>query len=421
MLRFESKAMKSEKKPRHSPGRRKLFAGVAAGLSSRIFQKEALDDPSKSFPEDPTKLQGPPPSVLGERSPFVTSRRIVNRPEPSGSSLTPIHQLTGIITPSDLHFERHHAGVPKISPQRYTLLIHGMVGKPMLYTLDDLQRFPAVSKLFFIECSGNGGGAMRNPRKQSTPQQIDGLTSTSEWTGVPLSLLLREVGASKKSTWFLAESMDAAVMTRSIPIGKAWDDALIAYAQNGEPLRPENGYPARLLLPGWEGNTSVKWVRRLELSDRPFFTREETSKYSDPLPGNKSRMFSFELDAKSTLTFPTFPARLTEQGWWEVRGLAWTGRGRITRVELSFDGGVNWEDAELQDPIHPKCHTRFRKLWKWTGQSAVIVSRATDETGYRQPTKKEFLAARGIGTRYHFNNLRGWKVERDGNVFFTLV
>lgn len=409
-----------------SPSRRKLLAGVAGGLGAAALTNGAGSekDPAESrplVPDDPTKLQGPPPSELGERSPFEKPRRLVSQPQPSGSSKTPLQDLSGIITPSDLHFERHHGGVPKIDPARYQLLVHGLVRTPTIFTLDDLKRFPSVTKLHFLECSGNGGDALRNPRGDMSPQQIDGLTSTSEWTGVPLALLFREVGALAEARWFLAEGSDAAVMTRSIPMGKAWEDALIVYAQNGEALRPENGYPARLFLPGWEGNSNVKWIRRLELADRPFFTREETSKYTDPLPGGKARMFSFDMDAKSILTFPSYPHRLTSKGYWEIRGIAWSGRGRITRVEVSTDGGSVWQDAELQEPVLPKCHTRFRRLWNWDGRPATLVSRATDETGYRQPTTAEFLEVRGEHTRYHFNCLRGFRVSDDGSVEFVPV
>jgi len=376
---------------------------------------------SRLAPDDPTKLQGPPPTEVGERSPFETPRRTVMKNEPASSSRTPLQDLTGIITPSDLHFERHHAGVPRIDPERYTLLIHGLVERPTIFTLADLKRFPSASRLLFLECSGNGGEALREPKGDLTPQDIDGLTSVSEWTGVPLALLFREVGALPEARWFLAEGSDAAVMTRSIPMGKGWDDAIIAYAQNGEALRPETGYPARLLLPGWEGNANVKWIRRLELAERPFFTREETAKYTDPLPGGKTRMFSFEMDAKSIITFPAYPTKLASRGYWEVTGIAWSGRGRITRVELSLDGGTSWMDAELQEPILPKCHTRFRKLWNWQGEPATLVSRATDETGYIQPTREDFLAVRGADTRYHFNHLRAWRVSRDGSVEFALA
>jgi sulfane dehydrogenase subunit SoxC len=210
--------------------------------------------------------------------------------------------------------------------------------------------------------------------------------------------------------------MDAAVMTRSIPIDFANDDAMIAYGQNGEALRPEQGYPARLFLPGVEGNASVKWIRRIELADQPFMTREETSKYTDPLPDGTARMFSLVMDAKSLITEPAFPDRLSGPGWREIRGLAWSGRGKISRVEVSTDGGRTWQAASLDEPVLSKCHTRFRLPWQWTGGEAILMSRATDETGYVQPTTAALLAVRGPSTSYHFNNIRAWRVGADGVV-----
>jgi sulfane dehydrogenase subunit SoxC len=208
-------------------------------------------------------------------------------------------------------------------------------------------------------------------------------------------------------------------MSRSVPVEKALDDAMIAYGQNGEAIRPEQGYPARLLLPGWEGNAQVKWIRRLEASDRPSMTREETSKYTDPLADGTARQFSLVMDAKSTITFPAYPFVLPEQGWWEIRGLAWSGRGRITRVDVSTDGGSTWVPAQLQGPVLPKCATRFRHVWNWEGGEAVLMSRATDETGYVQPDLETLIAARGPGTSYHYNSIRPWRVEPDGRVFFA--
>src|SRR5438552_2771628 len=312
------------------------------------------------------------------------------------------------------------AGVPAIDPHRYKLLIHGMVERPTVFDLAALRRFPAVSRLYFLECSGNGAAAYRGPRPDLTPQIIDGLTSTSEWTGVPLATLFREVGVKPGAKWFLAEGEDAAVMSRSIPVEKAWDDALIAYGQNGEPLRPEQGYPARLLVPGWEGSANVKWIRRIELADRPFMTREETAKYTDPLPNGTARMSSFVMDAKSIITSPAYPAALPERGWWEIRGLAWSGRGRVTRVDVSTDAGKTWAAAELQEPVLPKCHTRFRLPWNWDGREAMLMSRAVDETGYLQPTLAELRKVRGPGAPYHFNNIRAWRVRGDGAVQWGL-
>ena len=397
-----------------SISRRALLAGAAGALGSDALRRAGL-----AQTPDPTKVPGQPTSALGQRSPFERPRRI-----PSGSgqgiSLTPLQDLCGIVTPADLHFERHHAGIPTVDPHRYKLLIHGMVERPLVFDLPALRRFPAVSALHFLECSGNGFASYRRIPPELSPQLVDGLTSTSEWTGVPLATLFREAGVKPGATWFLAEGEDAAVMTRSIPLEKAWDDALIAYGQNGEALRPEQGYPARLLLPGWEGNTNVKWIRRIELADQPFMTREETSKYTDPLAGCTARQFSFVMDAKSIITFPAYPVTLPDTGWWEISGIAWSGRGRITRVDVSLDGGRQWAPAELQPPVLPKCHTRFRYLWNWDGAEVILMSRAVDETGYAQPTLDELRQARGIGTYYHFNHIRAWKIRRDGSVVFGL-
>ena len=291
-----------------------------------------------------------------------------------------------------------------------------MVERPTVFTLADLERFPAVSRVHFLECSGNFGG--RAGAAEITPQQVAGLTSTSEWTGVSLATLFREVGARPQATWFLAEGQDAALLTRSIPVSKAYDDALIAYGQNGEAIRPEQGYPARLFLPGWEGNASVKWLRRIELSDRPFMTREETSKYTDPMADGTARIFSFLMDARSLITYPAYPVTLT-RGWVEINGIAWTGSGKITRVDVSTDGGATWSPAKLQEPVLSKAHTRFRHLWNWTGGEAAIMSRAMDETGYMQPTREQLIKSRGVGTvGYHLNPITGWVIRPDGTVVF---
>lgn len=389
-----------------------IGAGVAAGLPlPRPVQGQNPTASRRSVPADPSKVQGPPPSSVGQRSPFEQPTRSVY----SSSSGTPHQDLEGVITPSDLHFERHHGGVAMIDPANYTLLLHGLVDRPMVFTLEDLKRLPSVSRILFLECSGN---LWRNAPEEATPGDICALTSTSEWTGVLLSTLFREVGVRPEATWFLAEGQDAALMTRSIPVEKAWDDAMIAYGQNGEAIRPENGYPARLLCPGWEGNASVKWLRRLELADRPFMTREETSKYTEALKGGKARQFSFVMDARSIITRPAYP-RTIRPGWNEIRGLAWSGRGRIAKAELSFDEGATWIAADLQDPVLPKAHTRFRYMWNWDGREITVLSRATDETGYVQPTQRELIQARGLGAGpYHLNPITGWRVRADGSVAF---
>ena len=406
--------------------RREMIAGTATALGAAAVAKvgtasaqegAAASGPIVTVPADPTKLQGLPTSPLGARSPFVRpSRSPVG--ETVGSSLTPLQELTGPITPSDLHFERHHAGIPVIDPAKHRLMIHGLVDRPITLSLDDLKRFPQVTRTYFIECSGNGRNAFRAPKPDMTAQKVAGMMSTSEWTGVPLATLFREVGAKSDASWFLAEGGDACLMTRSVPMAKAWDDALIVWAQNGEPLRPAQGYPLRLLLPGWEGNINVKWLRRLELGTQPWRTRWETSKYTDPLPGNKSREFSFENDVKSIITSPSHPRTLEARGWYSVQGLAWSGRGRVTKVEVSPDGGRTWEFAELMGPALPKAAVRFQYMLHWTGGEQVLLSRATDDAGFTQPPRAELLAARGLGTDYHFNQIVGWKVARDGAITF---
>ena len=394
---------------------------IAAGLVKTQF--DAVDLLAQQGPSaDPTKVMGRLVSELGSRAPGEQPRRLLRAAVPSSSSRTPLAALHGIITPSDLHFERHHAGIPTIDPENYELLIHGMVERPMIFKLQDLKRYPSVSRICFLECSGNGGGSfnMTNMPTQVTPQAMDGLLSTSEWTGVPLWTLLNEVGVRPGASWVIAEGGDAAMMNRSIPLDKAMDDALIAYGQNGEAIRPAQGYPARVFLPGWEGNTSVKWVRRLELTDQPVMSREETDNYTDPLKGGLARQFSFVMDAKSVITFPTYPQALPDRGWWELKGLAWTGRGRITGVDVSTDAGRTWIPAQLQEPILPLATVRFRHLWNWDGRETIVLSRARDETGYRQPTVQQYVETRGQRTAYHSNHIRAWKIANDGVVTYGL-
>jgi len=400
--------------PNENPGnkisRRKLLGGALAAAIvpvSAPFAKYV--QAGVVAPADPTKVQGIPPGTVGKRSPFENPVR-----KPSDiSSRAPLQDFFSTITPSDLHFERHHAGIPNIDPEKYELLIHGMVKRPMKFTLVDLKRLPSFTRTCFIECAGN----FRTGKAEMTPQDILGLTSQSEWTGVMLSTLLREVGVDPKAKWFLAEGSDAALLTRSVPIEKAWDDAMIAYGQNGEAIRPAQGYPARLLLPGWEGNTNVKWIRRIEISDDPYMTREETSKYTYPVNG-KIRMFSFEMDARSIITYPSFPHKM-QRGWIEIRGIAWSGRGKVVKVEVSTDAGKTWYNAKLQEPVLEKAHTYFRFLWQWKGETTEILSRATDDTGYIQPTLKQLVEARGadIGG-YHMNPVTAWVIKRDGEVLF---
>jgi sulfane dehydrogenase subunit SoxC len=340
----------------------------------------------------------------GARTPTLTA----------ASSLTPLADLFGVITPNGLHFERHHAGVPAIDPDRHRLMVHGLVERPLIFTMDDLMRFPSVSRIHFLECSGN---TPWGPLPASaTVQDTHGLLSCCEWTGVPLSTLLAEVGVRPQARWVLAEGADAAGMSRSLPIAKALDDVLLAYGQNGERLRPEQGYPLRLFVPGFEGNVNVKWLRRLKLGDAPFETREETARYTDLMPDGRARQFTFLMETKSVITSPSGGQTLREHGPREITGLAWSGRGRIVRVDVSVDGGAQWRKAELQTPVMSKCLTRFGLPWRWDGAPARLMSRAVDETGAVQPPRETLIAERGLNSGYHNNGVQEWRLGTDGAV-----
>jgi sulfane dehydrogenase subunit SoxC len=362
-------------------------------------------------PDDPMRVPGAPPRPYGERAGFETSARAGG----GAFSLTPLQDLHGIITPSSLHFERHHNGVPAIDPAHHRLLIHGLVKRPLLFTVEDLKRFPAVSRLAFIECAGNSHDGWRGTR-DLTVQALHGLTSTSEWTGVRLSTLLGAAGMQREASWMLAEGGDAAGLDRSVPLTEeVLNQAIVCYGQNGEALRPEQGYPLRLLMPGFEGNINIKWLRRLKLGDGPFMTRWETSKYTDLMPDGKAYQFSLVMEAKSLITSPSGGQRVTP-GFQEIRGLAWSGRGKIVMVEVSLDGGRRWRGADLQGPVLDRCHTRFRFPWMWDGRDTVIQSRCVDETGYMQPSRESLVTVRGINSGYHYNGIQSWKIDRDGRV-----
>ncbi|MBR0799944.1 sulfite dehydrogenase [Bradyrhizobium jicamae] len=330
-------------------------------------------------------------------------------------TVTPLQNLHGIITPNGLHFERHHAGVPEISPDQHRLLIHGLVDRPLIFTMDDIMRFPAVSRVHFLECSGNSSTEWKKSGYHSV-QKTHGLLSCCEWTGVPLSSVLGEVGLKPEGKWILAEGADGAGMTRSIPMEKALDDAMLAYAQNGEMLRPEQGYPLRLLVPGFEGNMNVKWLRRLKVGDQPWYTREETSRYTNLLANGKAYKFAFAMDVKSVVTFPNADRSFKAPGFYEISGIAWSGRGHITRVDVSVDGGKSWQRASLQNPVLDKCLTRFRLPFNWQGQPVEIQSKAYDNQGWMQPSRSNLIATRGTNPRYHFNAIQGWIVAADGRV-----
>jgi sulfane dehydrogenase subunit SoxC len=348
-------------------------------------------------------------SVVRAESPGLT------RTPQSSVSFTPLDRLHGIITPNGLHFERHHGGVPDIEPDQHRLMVHGMVQRPLLFTMDQLQRFPSVSRMHFIECGTNSGMEWANVAV-ATVQFTHGMLSCCEWTGVALSTLLAECGIDPRTKFILAEGADAAGLSRTIPLSNALDDVIVAYAQNGEMLRAEQGYPVRLVVPGFQGVSSVKWLRRIEVGDQPWYTREETSKYTDLMPNGMSRQFTWMQEAKSVIISPSGGQFLLDRGFHEIRGLAWSGRGRVKRVDVSVDGGRNWQAAQLQTPILPKCLTRFRLDWRWEGGPALLQSRVIDETGYVQPAKRQLVEVRGVHSVYHNNAIQTWRIDPSGDV-----
>jgi sulfane dehydrogenase subunit SoxC len=413
---------------RHSPGdlpaitRRTLIAGTAAAAGAALIGTLPNAIPGKQSEAPPAGPQGSrtlgqPTSAVSARSPFETPARTPTG-QITGFSLTPLQELIGTITPTDLHFERHHGGVPSIDPKSYGLLIHGLVQRPTVFSLADLEHLPSVTRIHFLECSGNGRVAYRSPKPELTPQLVDGLTSNAEWTGVPLGTVLAEVGVKREASWVLAEGGDAVLLSRSIPLDKMMDDALLVYAQNGERLRPAAGYPVRLFLPGWEGNANVKWLRRLELIAQPNMSRDETSRYTEALPNGTARQFSFVMDVKSVITRPAHPVQLARDELVEISGIAWSGRGKVAKVDMSTDGGRTWIPAKLHPPVLSKAHTRFTHSWRWDGTPTTLLSRATDETGAIQPTLAEYREKRGLGSDYHYNCIRGWVVEKDGRIVF---
>jgi sulfane dehydrogenase subunit SoxC len=390
---------------------RRWFLGVGGAVSAALAACRA------KAPAALPSLLGRGISPYGERSHFEKAVRFFRPttiPE-EASSRTPLQDSYGIITPSALHYERHHGGVPDLDPATHTLTIHGLVSRPTVFSVADIKRLPSVSRIMFLECSGNSASEWRGAGEADV-QRAHGLTSCSEWTGVWLSTLLAECGAEPAGTWLLAEGADACRLARSVPIAKAMKDAMIAYAQNGEPLRPEQGYPLRLLLPGWEGNANVKWLRRIKVMDSPGMTRWETSKYTDLLADGTARQFTFDMDAKSVITRPSGGMTLKKPGFYEITGLAWSGRGAIARVEVSVDGGRTWADATLDTPVLPISHTRFRWPWTWDGAEALLASRAVDDTGYEQPSREALTAVRGFNSNYHNNAVQLWKVAADGRI-----
>ena len=339
-----------------------------------------------------------------------------NRQNLSDWSMTPLQHQPGIITPNGLVYERHHGGTPDIDPKTHRLVIHGMVKQPLSFTMDDLVRYPSVSRFYFLECSGNGLTDWLKPAS-TTVQQTHGLLSGALWTGVPMSTLLEEAGIDPRGKWALLEGADAAAHTRSVPMEKMLDDTLVVYAMNGEALRAENGYPVRALLPGWEGNISVKWLRRIKVADQPWYFRSETARYTDPMPDGKWRKFSMVMETKSVITSPSGGQQLKGPGFYEIRGLAWSGSGKVRAVDVSVDGGKTWREAMLEEPIMDKCLTRFKAAWNWDGTPATLMSRAVDSNGYVQPSVADLRKTRAIvGFVQHHNAIQPWTVSANGEV-----
>jgi sulfane dehydrogenase subunit SoxC len=395
--------------------RRFLTRGLTLGASLAAAGSAHAQAPA---PDDPSKVLGGPMRPYGERSRFEQAARVksaTSKTDEIGGNQTPLADLFGIITPSALHFEVHRGGVPDIDPRKHRLLIHGLVDRPLILTMEEIQRLPATSRILFLECQGNTQREWRAPTGK-TVQQTHGTMSCSEWTGVPLSLLLREIGVKKNASWIIAEGADATGNERSLPMAKAMDDVLVTYGQNGEALRPENGYPLRLMVPGWTGNISVKWLRRLTVVERPYLTRMDGVGQPTLMPDGKARQLQFVMEAKSVITFPSGGQRLPGPGFYEVGGLAWSGRGLIRRVEVSTDGGKAWRAARLQAPVLRFAHARFGLDWRWDGRETVLQSRCIDETGYVQPTLRELVQVRGLESHYFNNAIQSWRVAVDGSV-----
>jgi sulfane dehydrogenase subunit SoxC len=404
---------------RQDPSRRWfLKGGVALGAALVAGAAHPIAARAQPAPDDPSKVLGGPLRPYGERSRFEQSVREKGRASKTdewGGSQTPLDEMLGIITPSALHYVVQRGGLPDIDPQKHRLLIHGLVDHPVVLTMEEIKRLPSTSRILFLECQGNTMFEWRAPTSK-TVRQTHGSTSCSEWTGVPLSLLLRESGVQRDAAWIMAEGADGSGNERSIPIAKAMDDVLVAYGQNGEAMRPENGYPLRLIVPGWTGNINVKWLRRITVVDQPYLTRMDGVGQPTLMPDGKARQLQFVMEAKSVITFPSGGQRLPGPGFYEVTGLAWSGRGLVRRVEVSTDGGKTWRDARLQAPVLPFAHTRFRLDWRWGGREAVLQSRCIDETGYVQPTLRELVRVRGLESHYFNNAIQSWKVAVDGSV-----
>jgi sulfane dehydrogenase subunit SoxC len=401
------------------------FAGAITGyaLSDTAAAQQLVDQPW-------SKGRGVAVQAYGTPSPFEKNVvRTLSNPqgEPrTAHGRTPHHLINGTFTPNGLHFVISHSGNPDIDPSQHRLVIHGLVRRPLEFTLDTLHRYPMVSRMTFVECGGNSAPLFSNEPMQADIQAIHGLVSCSEWTGVMLSTLLDEAGIDPKAKWLIAEGADSLALSRSVPITKALDDAMIALYQNGERIMPGNGYPMRLLLPGWEGNMNVKYLRRLKLVEQPAMSYYEARTYAPILPGGKAYQFYFLQEVKSFITHPSPGLRMSGPGFYEISGVAYSANGRIAKVMVSADGGKSWAQAALQAPVLPKAFTRFRAPWRWDGGPVVLQSRAWDEGGNVQPTRAEVIARRGQTSKpltnplgfpsQHYNGPTSWRVESTGEV-----
>ena len=399
------------------PSRRKFLKTALAGAGAVAAAAPARAD---EYITKAMTTPGKPFTPYGMPSPHEDVKRLLRPPGISpgtGGSLSPIESLEGIITPSGLHFERHHNGVPDIDPKTHKFLLHGLVKTPLEFSMDALLRYPRVSQMHFVECGGNSAANAASPEPpQVTAGGIHGLVSCSEWTGVPLGLLLDEAGVLPEGKWILAESGDAASLSRSIPLAEAKEQGILVMYQNGEKLRPEQGYPLRLLMPGWEGNLNIKWLHRIKVTSGPTMTKDETSKYTQSLKDGKARQFNFIMPVKSVITRPSGNMTMNGPGYYEISGIAWSGHGKIAKVEISMDGGTSWTDAEMPGPILPKCLVRFRLPWEWDGKPVLMQSRATDDQGNLQPTRAAWKAPFSPAQFYQFNAIQSWQIGADNTV-----
>lgn len=410
--------------------RRAFLRGGTALVGAMTGYRLVQSASGQQLVDDAWSLEpGTPVPEYGTRSRFEKDvvRTLTNpKGEPRNQhARTPHHLLNGTLTPNGLHFVISHAGDPDIDPEKHRLAIHGLVKQPLVFTLEALARYPMVSRTAFIECGGNSAPLFSREPIQANVQALHGLVSCAEWTGVLLSTLLEETGIDSKAKWLVAEGADAPHLSRSVPVRKALDDAMIALYQNGERLMPGNGYPMRLLLPGWEGNMNIKWVRRIQLTDSPAMTYYESKIYAPIMPGGKAYQFYFLQEVKSFITHPSPGLALEGPGFYEISGIAFSGNGRIAKVMVSADGGKTWAQAALQEPVLSKSFTRFRLGWRWDGGPAILQSRAWDEAGYAQPTRAEFVALRGETSRVpgltafpneHYNAISSWAIEPTGEV-----